>query len=76
MDLKKWIEVDSERVLFELTKLLEHLDVTIGRLDELRDAVDNTRPADTTPPTDTFDYSAEPMELADGNWTTGGINHG
>lgn len=38
--LERWIEVDKERVLYELTKLLAKLDVTIGNMKELREAVD------------------------------------
>ena len=44
-DLKKWIEND-ERVIYELECLLKNLDVTIGNLGKLRQAVDSTIPVE------------------------------
>ncbi len=44
-DLKKWIE-DDERVIYELECLLKNLDVTIGNMGKLRNAVDSFIPVE------------------------------
>lgn len=44
-DLKKWIEND-ERVIYELECLLKNLNVDIGNLRKLRQAVDSTIPVE------------------------------